>query len=394
MTFGGSRRTRRFLVDDCDVAVRSDSFAAMLSKGQMLPVVNLSLGGVQFISFQPLKVGQHLRLSIKVGGQFAFIKSAAVTCWLEQIPGEQACRVGASFLRMPKGEQTKLETMERDYWPRQQEIKETGINRLKLPPSVARKLSVMIGRWQGPTDHEMLMLVRKGMVHGPMGNIGDLTQAHVEKGRWMDTARGLVFRDPEASFGHRRAKPHSAPEAGQEEADPDVADDTPTPMPEEDAPETPAPEPDASAELEGKPEAEHEPAAPGMEPIPLFLLGQGHALSVDEEGRPDAACASMLALPGFGPGHFACRLVDTSMSSTGGKSFRLGDIVVFSMNRAAEAEAYAFVAVPEGPLFRQVFYEPDDVLRLRALNSNHGEVHIQRSAVPALWPTVAHICWM
>ena len=390
MTFGGSRRARRFLVDDCDVEVRSQNLKAMLSKGQIFPVVNLSQGGIQFICFHPLKVGQNLRLSINVGGQFGFIRSAAVVRWLEQIPGEQARRVGASFVKMPKGEQVKLGKMDTDYWPRQQEIKETGLKRLKLPPSVARKLSVMIGRWQGPTDHEMLMLVREGMTDAPMGNIGNLTEAHVDKGRWIDTARGLVFRNPEASFGRHKAEGRARPRDADAAEEPEPSDETPTPEPEP----PPPPPPEAVHVQEPSTEVDAEPAKPNMEPIPLFLLGQQHSLPVDEEGRPNGACASMLALPGFGPGHFACRLVDNTMHSPHGRSFRLGDIVVFSMNRTAESEANAFVTVPGGPVFRQVFYEPGDVVRLRALNSNHGEVRLERSVVSALWPSVAHIGWL
>ena len=101
MAVGGSREYRRFLVDDCDAHVRT----SILSKAESYPVVNLGLGGIQFISFQTLKVDQRLHLSLKVGDQLGFIKTSAIVRWFDQIPGERAFRVGAAFFKLPKDEQ-------------------------------------------------------------------------------------------------------------------------------------------------------------------------------------------------------------------------------------------------------------------------------------------------
>ena len=640
MAVGGSREARRFLVDDCNVEVRSDNFAALLSKGDMFPVVNLSLGGIQFIAFRLLTVGQRLKMNIKVGDQFGFIKAPAVVRWVDQIPGERACRVGAGFIKLPEDAAAKLRKMENDYWPRQQDIQEGGLERLKLPASVARKLSFMIDRGrEARPDHETVLLMRKGFKTPKMGDINDLTQQQVGYGRWVDRQRGLVFKNPEESYGDRMAEAHSrhesvdgsaldptaaAPEqpAGVPPEEPDSqegdpsseplatmpaappvapgAPDSPAPgleLVSEDADETPSPgsavtsgapppgpapisppigeslspapaepaeglpadlevvpasvdlppsgprptqaslgpsgvsdapgaivpppvesegtaagsdeppipaspepadalpagldvipaeadrtpvslaaSPDATAveptpipaEIDApplsdltpsgdlapptpeaipvgieQPPVEAEPISPltedeaaqtpseapadephvsagdrtpppssgstisvpvvkptgpdtvthGLHPIPLYLLGGGHKLSVDEEGRPSGPSASVLSLPGFGPGHFAIRVVDATMTSANGKSFRLGDIVVFSTDTTAKNAAYALVATKEESLFRQVFYEPDSRVTLCSLNSDHPDTELKPNDIVAMWPSVAHVCW-
>ena len=650
MAVGGSRATRRFLVDDCNVEVRSDNFASLLTKGDMFPVVNLSLGGVQFVAFRLLTIGQRLKLNIKVGDQFGFIKTPAVVRWVDQIPGERACRVGAGFVKLPDDVAAKLRKMENDYWPRQQDIQEGGLERLKLPASVARKLSFMIDRGhETRPDRETVLLMRKGFKTPKMGDISDLTQQQVGYGRWIDRQRGLVFKNPEESLGDRMAEAHSRDgPPGQSVLDPTPAeppeqpagappvepappeedrgqealakaadrpaapalplapgspdspapgleivsaepvslpipvpagsvdappagpqsvfapsDESPLPAPAEpveglpadldvapatvDAPssgldpivpvtldlspvpaapeaiEPPPAEPEEiSARLEEpsipalaepvdalpdelevipaevgktpislaavpadapaieaepipaeigesamsalgqtgdlvppesgaipeavvqlpsdeaeaappmtedavtqtpsepladesqvsagdrtplpalggtiptpvpKPQPERETLAHDLHPIPLHLLGGKHKLSVDEEGLPSGPCASTLSLPGLGLGHFAIRVVDASMTSANGKSFRLGDIVVFSTDTTAKDAAYALVATEEGPLFRQVFYAPESRVTLHPLNPGHPDTELDPDEIVAMWPSVAHICW-
>jgi len=385
MAVGGSREYRRFLVDDCDAQVRT----SMLTKGENYPVVNLGLGGIQFIAFQPLKVDQRLHIQVKVGDQYGFIKTSAIVRWFDQIPGERAFRAGATFFKLPKDAIIKLQKMEEDYWPRQQEIQETGLKRLKLPARVARKLSMMIARGARPMKQNTVMLMRAGMQEKPVGNMRDLTQAQVGYGRWIDTVRGLIFKNPEESFGDRRARPHSAEDEARGRLEPE-----PTVSPRFHASVEAEPDeevPDEGIEPEGEPEAT-EPD-PALDPclIPLFVWGHGRTLPVDEQGRPNEVCADRFSLPGIGPGHFACRLVDDGMTCKGHKSFRIGDVVVFSMNRTAPSTSFAFVSVVDGAVFRQVFYEEDGLISLRPLNPMHSETQIDPDGVVAMWPSVAHI---
>ena len=432
MARGGSREHKRFMVDDCDVQVQAHSLPGFLSRGALYPVVNLGIGGIQFISFKPFKLGQRLSLSVKVGEQFGYIRATAVAHWSDAIPGERAFRMGAGFVKLPKGEADKLLRMEEDYWPRQAEIQEHGIRRLKLPPSVAQKLSIMIRQAGQRHKYPSVMLMPgKGMSTHSMGTIGDLTRAQVGHGRWIDTARGLVFKDPEESFGDRRAKPHGPtgdteeiqlPDAGLappdeplgelvEPAEPgDLSEPEPLDHAEAAAHEAGAasaplpgdtPPPDASAgaaDATGEQAGEDEQLEPSPTPlraerpaIPLFVLGSSRQLAIDTEGRPIESCAATMTLPGLGPGHFACRLADDSMMSSRDKRFKLGDIVVFSMSRKPADRCYAFVATQDTTTFRQIFFGPDGMVMLRPLNPGLPVAWIHERDVLAMWPSVARI---
>lgn len=217
MTVGGGRQTRRFLVDDCHVEVRWRSLVSLLSRYDMGPVVNLSLGGIQFIIFRPLRVGKRLRVGLRVKGQFGFIKSAAQVRWVQRIHGERAYRVGVSFEDLPKSERVKLEKMDSDYWPRQQEIQEAGIERLGLPGPIARKLTILIRPGYNRGDRSKVTLMRAGPEHIPVGGVCDLTAEQTGHGKWLDTSKGLVFKNPEASIKDRRAGPHSKPRDDDED---------------------------------------------------------------------------------------------------------------------------------------------------------------------------------
>ena len=372
----------------------------------MYPVLDLSLDGAQFVSFQSIKVGQRLNVSLTVHNQFGVIKGPAAVVWTVQIPDEDAFRVGIQFTKLTDEDVAKLKLLRQEFWPKQQHILEVGIHRLKVPQSVAKKLVALIteGRRRRAEAHQAATLDAP-----PIGVVGPLTDAakRVRLGASDDEIPALSQADSD-----------DAPTDEDEAREPDEA----TPQvrvieeePPDDAPETEAGDlDDDDGELvEPGPEAEPEPEP--VEPerpdepkhahkskkrkaqaeaalVPVFLIGGERTIKLDEAGRPIDKPVEHLVLPKLGKACFACRLTDQSMTSQAGSSFRLGDIVVFTTKREAADGAFAFVATRQVCCFRQVRLGENDVT-LNALNPEYVTFAIDRDDIVVMWPGVmrAHV---
>ncbi len=410
MAVGGSRNFRRFLVTDCEVLVQT----GLLGRERALfPVVNLGQGGIQFIAFRPFKVGQRVQISLKVGEQFGYVKAQAEIRWLEGVPGERAFRTGASFVRMSEEDAARLRGLEQRFWPRQAEIQEMGLKRLKLPTRVAQKLSIMIQQAGQRIEHPTVMLMRADGMSAPVGDITNLSQSQVGFGQWVDTRRGLVFKDPRESYEYRKGAPSGdtekvelpAKNGAEAEAAPASADAATRPdddtgeveiLEDDESGAQEAPAASAVGDAPEEPAGEQAAAAaetgpPLRAPIPLFLLSEERQIAVDEAGRPVSSCATTLSIPGIRTGCFACRLADDSMSADREKRFKLGDIIVFSMQRKPTDGCFAFVATKERVCFRQVYFAPDDMVMLRALNPSEPVALVRCDEVVGIWPCIAHI---
>ena len=82
---------------------------------------------------------------------------------------------------------------------------------------------------------------------------------------------------------------------------------------------------------------------------------------------------------------------DNTMRHTGAPSFDRGDVVVFSPNVPARSGDLAFVVTREGGAFRQVFFDANNVVRLRPLNSWYPEQCFPRGEVQGLWRLIAKV---
>ena len=365
MDLGGSRRRRRFLVDDCAVEVRAANLTSILSKAEFYPVVDLSEEGLQMVAFGPIKVRQRLHLDLKVGNQFGFLKSQGEVRWVVQIPDEEAYRVGVAFVKLSDREVAKLEELRKKYGPRQQEILVQGMERLKVPQAVARKLQVI------------LMESCRRLAHADARE-GSEAGAGAAAGPWLDVpARKSPVRDTEKIELDPGLRP-AQPSEGAEPA-PDEAESAAEPSAQAESP--------AADDLDANAPALVRRHLPVM---PLFLLGSGHTIRIDDDGRPVSRPATKISLPGFSAGHFACRLTDNSMTAKGGAGFRIGDLIVFAMDKTAAGGALVFVATDEVSCFRQVLDQHEGTVTFRPLNPNLPDMHLDADDIKALWPAALY----
>ena len=348
MDAGGNRKHKRFLVDDCAVEVRCGDIKSLFAKGEYCPVLSLSPGGLQYVSFKPVEEGQRLNLSLRVGDQFDFLKAPGVVRWSQQIPEEEVYRVGVELTKLSDDGMQKLRDLRRAYLPRQQEILETGVQKLKVPECVAAKLAALLARGHGRRQVDAHAADEAG--NGP----------------WLDASRTPARRSTAAGDAHEVA-PEEYPTHAEE-------------LPQEDRPAGLPTEHDHTRDLGN-----------GMKAVPvikLYWLGGKYETRLGKHGRPVGSMAKMW-LPGLDEDHFACRLADNSMISKSGRSFNQHDVVVFSMHAPAKSGDYAFVGTKARCYFRRIHHTETGAISLTPSDPAYEEITLAPGSVEVMWPAVA-----
>jgi phage repressor protein C with HTH and peptisase S24 domain len=150
-----------------------------------------------------------------------------------------------------------------------------------------------------------------------------------------------------------------------------------------------APKPEAPPPAE-KPKPEEPQGPPQPIPIRLYDLITGIETKGDATVLLRGTTQCQIALPGITDRDaFALQVHDNTMRHTGTPSFDRGDVVVFSPNVPARSGDLAFVVTREGGLFRQLFFDANNVVRLRPLNSWYPEQCFHRGEVQGLWKLIA-----
>ena len=302
------RRSRRFIVEDATVEYRKHAALPFLGGApKVSPLVNLSVGGLQFVSDDFFEKGQRLDLKVMVPSAFRALSIRGEVVWARRIMDRDSYRTGVRFVEPSAEDVSLLRSLEERYW-----------------------------------------------------SISEERKRHLEE---LIAQRYPLRRE--------RAEAPAAPE-------PAPAPVAEAPEPVEEAPAPPAKEP--------APGEEKPPEAPEPARIPVYDLITGI------ETRPNAPPALLgvqkyeVVLPGItDPDCFALELHDNTMQHSGAPSFGRGDIVVFSSNVPARSGDLAFVVTRDGGLFRQVFFDANNMVRLRPLNSWHPEQRYARSEVQGLW---------
>ena len=397
MDSGGNRRHTRFLVDDCSVEVRAAGLTSVLGKGDVLPVVDLSLGGMQFISLIPIQLGQRVRLSLQVADLAGFIKTTGDVCWQQHIPGEAAYRTGVEFPKLDDDSVAKLKRLEQSYVPRQREILATTIYQLQIPESVAKKLVGLIvdGLKSRP------QLARHLHVSDEAASDDDVW-SDVERKRRRAGDDDQPAHKPDEEGGDQAAPAQADQKGGPPPLDGPGAEDESTAA---GASEPTAGEPEAATALEAdedesqlegetsEPQTKAQGQAHELELIPMYLLGGKHRIRMSRDRKFTDEPVDRLVLPGLGAGHVACRLTDSSMTADEGMSFRVGDVVVFARDRLEllDEGSLVFVAAKGLRCFRQVCNVKRSKLILKALNPEYPDIDLLARQVKAIWPCVAHV---
>ncbi len=415
---GGSRQHNRYLVDDCVVEVKSGGLTSLLSKGEFLPVVDLSEGGMQVIMFEQPKLGRKYHFTLTAGKKYDFVAGDSDIRWWLQIEDENAFRVGIQFTKLSDEDTANLGELLQDFAQRQPEILHSALARLKVPQSVQKKLVAAICE---PRLNKTPMVAKPG--EGPEDAWGGVEkELSRPKAHQPPQAQEPQVEAPETEAIPEPAPPKPAPGLAKP-ADDEDSDDIYVADMEDSDDELPAVAPDlagaadapahaaepevgrdelspetgedagALAEStigdEGEPPADEPPPAPRQSMIPLYLLGRQHKVRVDDSGRPVGRAVGELSLPKFGSNHFACRLSDSGMLRDDGFGFRIGDVIVFSMEGEVEDGDFAFAATDEKSYFREVVVLGEDSIVLNPLNQTRKQRQVRPSELKAFWPAVA-----
>lgn len=339
------RKSRRFLVNDCTAQCRALGLKSLLHKTRepFLPILNLGVGGMQLLTGSSMKLGEKTDLSISTPDLPEPLKLRGVIKWVELLGGGQLFRVGVAFTEMMPEALQALRALEEVLWPRQQELLDAGAERLRLPPSLAKKLHHFpTGRssdaaipWHSQTSET------------PAGDDGPALPPEMEERE----PAGVVADSPEAidallskaiskqkSQGERKTKPSISTEGRV--ALVEVHDRILQP------------------EVLGEGDAPVDPERTVARYLEIFV----------REGRE--CCAY--------------RLSDDSMARARPPSFAPGTVVVFVKGAMPMSGDLALVETDDATLFRQVFTGNGDTVRLRPLNARYPEAVVARSCIKAM----------
>ena len=324
------RRNRRFVVEDATVEYRKHSTLAFLGGApRVSALVNLSVGGLQFVSEDLYDKGQRLDLTVMLPSAVRSLAIRGEVVWAKRIVDRDTYRTGVRFLQPSAEDVSLLRSLEEQYWSISDDRK-----------------------------HEMEAL------------IAERYPLHREK--------PAAEPPHEDDLGFEPVPAPPEPAAAAE----------PAPLPEmelEPEAEPADAEPPAEAPLEEGVAAEPEPLAT----IPVFGLVTGVETRNDAEGFLQGVARYHVTLPGVSDRDcFALEIHDNTMRYSGSPSFDRGAVVVFSPNVPARSGDLAFVMTREGGLFRQIFFDANNVVRLRPLNSWYPEQSFHRGEVQGLWKLV------
>ncbi len=319
------RKNRRFLVAGAVVDCRLHGIISLLEKsaGNEEPVVNLSLGGIQFLAREPLKLNDKVDLTITIPDQPAPIKTRAAVKGVQQLEDGRWYRVDAAFVGLSAQQTAALQSLEQAVAPKQQEMLQELAERLADSPEEVE------------TYREMLAQ-----------SVGLESAEETDSGESSDVLDGVEAVDKLLSDALSRQKERRQAE--------------------------PEPEPEAPArKKKRKPDAEPDI----LRPLPL-----GDDSAAGEERRVSKLLEIFLSKEAS---LRAYELTDDSMTSARRPSFPAGSIVVFAKRRKARSGDFALVETSEGLVFRQVFFEGEAV-RLRPLNPRYAETTVRRGAIKSI----------
>ena len=120
------RREPRFKIKACFLKCSKSGLLDFLKKptGNSLPVLNLSLGGVEFAAPRRMASGQGLRVNLDVPAFGELLKLRARVRWSRDIPGRKLFRVGAQFEKLDPETEKKLRQLKQD--PMMRKIERVG----------------------------------------------------------------------------------------------------------------------------------------------------------------------------------------------------------------------------------------------------------------------------
>jgi SOS-response transcriptional repressor LexA len=334
------RRNRRFIFEDATVEYRRHSTLPFLGGSpRVSPLINLSVGGLQFVSDDYFDPGQRLDLKVVIPSAFRSITLRGEVVWARRVANREVYRTGVRHIDPSSDDVALLRALEEQYWA--------------IPDE------------------------RKQQLEAAANERYPLQGADRPARRPPEAAAAEPETETEEPEAVQTAPDQAPPEPAQEQARAAAAVAT---APETAAEETPEPEPESP-----------EPA-PAPEPCEIPVYDLITAVRQTEEGPAelDGVVQGHLTVPtGADAAWFGLEIHDDSMHQLGAPSFERGDIVVFSRDVPARSGDLTFAVVGNEGIFRQVFLEANERVRLRPLNGWHREQTLDHSDVQGLWRLVA-----
>jgi c-di-GMP-binding flagellar brake protein YcgR len=110
------RRSSRVPVPNSEVYYSTPLLPLLMRapKGERCLLVNISGGGLQFISNQYLEPGKKISLLVIVPAFLGHMTFRARVVWSQKIPDKKVYRTGVEFLKMDRESQTKLNNLRKD----------------------------------------------------------------------------------------------------------------------------------------------------------------------------------------------------------------------------------------------------------------------------------------
>ena len=342
MASDSDRRTfRRFLVEHCTVQCRAPGLKSLLNKSYdaELPVLALSLGGVQFLTEDPQRPGEKAELTLAANERSEPIKARGIIKWVECIQ-DRLFRVGVAFENLSPDAVAGLHELEWLFDPRQDALFDVAAGRLGLDEEVEEKVS--------------------------------------------DIMRSAVSDDGPSKGPEPEPKPTAPRSAPPRQPEP------------ESPPSTPTTSADDIDRLLSKALSKQNGRGPQPEPVTTnadvpdtTTEGEDQIVRVETLGEDDGETrdsrekvAKYLEVS-VADGHDCCayRLTDDSMIRVRHPSFPRGSVVLFVRGQQPMPGELALVETDEGTFFRQVFMGEDDTVRLRPLNPRYPEVRVPMSGI-------------
>jgi len=367
------RRNRRFAVEDCTVEYRKHAALAFLAgHPKVSPLIDLSVSGLQFVSEDLFDIGQRLDLKVILPGAFRALITRAEVVWAKRITDRTSYRMGVRFLNPSAEDVALLRSLEERHWAvpdeRKRELEATIARRFPLhleprPPGEPARVYDEAAEAAAPPPSEA-------------APSGETPLPAPEEAPPAEAPAPAPTPSPIPKLPEQAALP---PAPAKEE--PPALKEAPKEQPAPPPPPPPAPAPPAPEET---------PPPPPLASIPLYDLVAGIEARADAGLLVRGVSKGQLILPGITDRDaFAMEVHDNTMRHTGAPSFDRGDVVVFSPNVPARSGDLAFVVTREGGAFRQVFFDANNVVRLRALNSWYPEQCFNRGEVQGLWRLIA-----
>ena len=111
------RRHRRFVVEDCTVEYRKHSALSFLGGApKVAPLVDVSVGGLQFVSEDLYDIGQRMDLKVIIPSIFRSLTVQAEVVWSKRVTHRSSYRVGARLIHPPAEVISLLRTLEERFW--------------------------------------------------------------------------------------------------------------------------------------------------------------------------------------------------------------------------------------------------------------------------------------